>query len=303
MICSGPGQGARQQAGVTLRSPERGRVLGEAMIRVLCVLTAAVLAAMAAGAQSDPQPAAQANPAAAMPEPIEAALATAESRIEPGQRWAFTRTYVEDGDAQTERYDPRREPGTEWFVPSQRPGDGDGDRILVQGNADRRPCDMPPDDLALMPGDFAGVRAFIGSDVRLLGGGAGVRRYAFQPPDIPYPGMFSCRRTDLGPLYRNLKGEIILTEGEAGFTVRLYAPESFRFRGLRFLAHEETRRYGEAAPGGPILLLGMEQHIEYRALFFSPSGARSVTYRDFERVAVETASVNTPAGDPAPTAP
>ncbi len=214
--------------------------------------------------------------------------------MEPGQRWAFTRIYIQDGDAETERYDPRRPPGEEWFRPvREQVGDGENDRIVIEGRGDPlRPCDMPSSDYMLMPEGNAPafLRTLMASGARLVGGGAGERRYAFRPPaGRPYPGLFGCRPTDMEGLYRNLAGEMILNANESGFTLRLYAPAQFRFRLRRYVAYEEIRQYGEVVPGGPIILLSFEQTMGVWTPFRTVSRGRLVAYSDFERVYGEMA--------------
>jgi len=49
-----------------------------------------------------------------LPDAVERALAEAEARSDPQQRWAFTRTYTRNGDAIVARYDPRRPAREEW---------------------------------------------------------------------------------------------------------------------------------------------------------------------------------------------
>lgn len=59
-------------------------------------------------------------PGEGLPEPVAQALSDMEARIEPEQRWAFTRATTmvsRDGESETvvERFDPRRPPGEEWL--------------------------------------------------------------------------------------------------------------------------------------------------------------------------------------------
>jgi hypothetical protein len=63
---------------------------------VVVALAAAMLVAAAARAQSP------------LPAPVERAIAEAEARSDPKQRWAFTRTYTRSGETIVARFDPRR---------------------------------------------------------------------------------------------------------------------------------------------------------------------------------------------------
>src|SRR5262245_60407149 len=75
----------------------RGRILGQFVYAAV-----AFLAAPAAHAQLP------------LPDAVERVIAEAEARSDPGQRWAFTRTYTRSGETIVARYDPRRPAGEEW---------------------------------------------------------------------------------------------------------------------------------------------------------------------------------------------
>lgn len=262
-----------------------------AAVRFVCVVGAGAVLSAAAAAQDAPvEPAPPAGIPIILPEPVEAAFAEIEARMEPGQRWAFTETYSEYDDASVRRYDPRRGPGSEWFAPSSQPGAGaDGtDRVVVTGMTDSRSCQLPPDDRTMMfdLNDVALLRTLFGSAIQPIEAPAGEQRYAFQPP-ASFPGMRDCEARDMGPLLQHLAGELILIEGEPGFTIHMSAPEPFRYRGVRYNAFADTRRYGEITPGGPIAVVSWEQDLRVRNPIGRNHHWRSVTRGDFERVEIE----------------
>jgi hypothetical protein len=237
-------------------------------------LAAAALPAVAARAQSP------------LPEPVERVIAEAEARAEPGQRWAFTRTYTWSGETIVARYDPRRPAGEEWrlITPSSEDALTKHQRAMFKDiHADSGP--MADRTVMTAPQDPAdGLRHRL-ADMTLIDDGPSVKRYTFHWPEVLPEGADDEHRW----LTKHVDGELAIDAGEPWlFTTRLVAPEPFRIGGaIRVTTFEDTTRHGEVEPGGPIAVLRNDNYQVGRLFMMRIDDRRVTVNSDFERVDVE----------------
>ena len=126
---------------------------------------------------------------------------------------------------------------------------------------------------------------YILSDLTLIADGPSGTRYAFQWPDVLPAGADEEHRW----LTEHVDGEFAVAADESWlFSIRLFAPEPFRIGGVvRMTRFEDTTRYGEVEPGGPIAALLNDNHQVGRLLVVPVDDRRLTVNGDFERVEVE----------------
>jgi hypothetical protein len=223
---------------------------------------------------------------APLPDPVEAVIAEVEARSDPGQRWAFTRTYTRSGESIVARYDPRRPAGEEWRLTTP-PSDAALTKRQREMFKDMRAESGPMADRALMNASSEesdhGLRDLL-RDLTLIEDGPSGKRYAFLWADAP-----PAADEEHSWLKKHVDGEFAIAADEPWlFSIRLFAPEPFRIAGaVRVTTFEDTTRHGEVEPGGPIAALFNDNH-QVGRLFLVPVDDRRVTVNsDFERVVVE----------------
>lgn len=247
----------------------RGRILGQ-----LAHVVAALLAAFAARSQS------------VLPDPVEAVIAEAEARLDPGQRWAFTRTYTRGGETIVARYDPRRPPGDEWRLvsPSSEDALTKPQREMFKDiPADSGPmADRTVMTVSQEPAN--GIRYRL-ADLALMEDGPSGKRYSFRWPEVLPAGADEEHRW----LTKHVVGEIAIGADDTWlFSIRLVAPEPFRIGGaIRVTTFEDTTRHGEVQPGGPIAALFNENYQVGRLFMMRIDDRRVTVNSDFARVDVE----------------
>jgi hypothetical protein len=246
----------------------------ERALRFAIALAAAAIVVAAARAQLP------------LPDRVERAIAEAEARSDPEQRWAFTRTYTRGDETVVARYDPRRAAGEEWrlMTPTSEDALTKQQREMFKDiraeagpMADRAVMITPPTE----PGQ--GLRHLL-SDLTLIEDGPSGKRYAFRWPDELPAGADDEHRW----LRKHVVGEFSTAADDAWlFSIRLFAPEPFRIAGaVRVTTFEDTTRHGEVEPGGPIAVLRNDNH-QVGSLFMMRVDDRRVTVNsDFERVEV-----------------
>jgi hypothetical protein len=241
----------------------------------LAHVVAALLAAFAARSQS------------VLPDPVEAVIAEAEARLDPGQRWAFTRTYTRSEETVVARYDPRRAAGEEWrlITPSSENALTKHQRGMLKDiqadsgpMADRTVMFTSPEEPS------QGLRHLLG-DLTLIEDGPSGKRYAFQWPEEAPAGADE----EHGWLTKHVDGELAVVADEPWlFSMRLFAPEPFSVGGaVRLTTFEDTTHYGEVEPGGPIAALRNDNYQVGRLFLVRVDDRRVIVNSDFERVDVE----------------
>jgi hypothetical protein len=242
---------------------------------VAVALAAAFLAA-AARAQSP------------LPDAVERAIAEAEARSDPEQRWAFTRTYARSGETIVARYDPRRPAGEEWRLttPSSENALTKRQREMftdIQAEsgpmADRAVMVTPPEE----PGH--GLRHLV-SDLTLIEDGPSGKRYALRWPEVLPAGADE----EHSWLTKHVDGEFAIATDEPWlFSIRLFAPQPFRIAGaVRVTTFEDTTQYGEVEPGGPIAALLNDNYQVGRVFMIRVDDRRVTVNSNFEHVEIES---------------
>jgi hypothetical protein len=222
----------------------------------------------------------------ALPDAVERAIAQAETRSDPQQRWAFTRTYTRNGDTVVARYDPRRPAREEWRLTT--PSEDELTKKQREMFRDLQAESGAMADRAVMirpseePGD--GLR-YLMSDLTLIADGPSGKRYAFQWPEVLPAGADEEHRW----LLKHVDGEFALEADEPWlFSIRLFAPEPFGIAGaVRVTTFEDTTRHGEIEPGGPIAVLLNDNHQVGRLFVIRVDDRRVTVNSDFERVEVD----------------
>jgi hypothetical protein len=250
----------------------RGSILGQ-----LTYAAAALLVAPGADAQLS------------LPDPVEGVIAEAEARSDPGQRWAFTRTYTRGDETIVARYDPRRAAREEWrlLTPSSEDALTRHQRGMLEDiqaesgpMADRAVMIASPDE----PGQ--GLRHLLG-DLTLAEDDPSGRRYAFRWPEELPAGADEEHRW----LTKHVDGEfVVVAAGEPlVFSIRLFAPEPFGVAGaVRLTTFEDATQYGEVEPGGPIAAVRNDNHQIGRLFLVRVDDRRVTVNSDFERVEVQS---------------
>jgi hypothetical protein len=246
-------------------------------------LIIAGLAALAAAPALSEEPVAK-PVVGALPAPIEQAFAAVEARMQPKQRWAFTRTTTTNGATVVERYDPRRPAGQEWLrispapaaAPAKGPGAPQEDRgVLVSATG---LCDLRAQmsaGVAPAPSDQNGTPEGV--------------RYTFHHP-VPMhfcPGESGAADQTLESLLEHADGDVIVNpDGQGLVSNRIWAPKPFMLGPMSWKAFDATSTYGEVAPGGPIARLKMESHVDWSLFLQHTVKDETVVLSDFERVDV-----------------
>jgi hypothetical protein len=225
-------------------------------------------------------------PAAAQTPPlVEAAIATMESRAEPGQRWSFLRTVTVGEEYFVAEFDPSRPAEDAWRLEAPASEDELSRelRAAFRGMRDETESDLellyggdPEDDrdlrdqvtgLALTSEDDLGaVFAFI-PDGSLLGPGDGGDPPAF---------------------VRHLSGELTVEKAAPSIhALRVFAAAPFKpVPVARITEMEILTRFAEVEPGGPFATASIYVHAAGSALFRDVDQTMLMEHSGFERVAV-----------------
>jgi hypothetical protein len=249
----------------------RGRILGQ-----LAYAVAALVAAPGARSQLP------------LPDAVEEVIAEAEARSDPGQRWAFTRTYTRGDETIVARYDPRRPAGEEWRLITPASKDAltkDQRGVFKDTQVDSGP--MADRTLMFTPSKETGqgLRQLL-HDLTVIEDGPGEKRYAFRFPEELPEGADE----EHGWLMKHVDGEFAIAANEPWlFSIHLFAPEPFGVAGVvRLTKLEDTTRYGEVEPGGPIAALRNDNHQIGRLFLVRVDDRRVTVNSDFERVEVQS---------------
>jgi hypothetical protein len=224
---------------------------------------------------------------APLPEPVERAIAVAEARVEPQQRWAYTRTYTRNDETIVARYDPRRPAGEEWQMTNPST-EGALTRVQREMFADMKAESGAMADRSVMFTSAErgyGLRDFLGSDLTLIEDGPNRRRYAFElPKELPTPANGDAQEYKW--LTNHVKCEFAVAADEAWlFSIRLIAPEPFRVAGVvRVTTFADTTQHGEVEPGGPIAALLNDNHQVGSIALIRVDDHRVTVNSGFERV-------------------
>jgi hypothetical protein len=226
-----------------------------------------------------------------LPDPVERAIAVAEARVEPEQRWAFTRTYTRNDETIVARYDPRRPAGKEWQLTTP-PTEDALTRVQREMFADMKAESGTMPDRAVM---FTaaergyGLRAFLGSDLTLTEDSPNRKRYAFQFPE-ELPAAADGDTQEYKWLTNRVECELAVATNESWlFSIHLRAPEPFRVAGVvRVTKFEDTTQHGDVEPGGPIAALLNDNHQMGSMLLIRVDDRRVTVNSEFERVAAES---------------
>src|SRR5262245_2328287 len=224
-----------------------------------------------------------------LPDPVEGVIAEAEARSDPGQRWAFTRTYTRGDERIVARYDPSRPAEQEWrlITPESEDALTKDQRGMFK---DIQVDSGPMADRTLMftpsaePGQ--GLRHLLGDLTPVEDDPTG-KRYAFHLPEELPAGADE----EHGWLTKHVDGEFAVAAADEPwvFSICLFAPEPFGVAGaVRLTTFEDTTQYGEVEPGGPLAALRNDNHQIGRLFLVRVDDRRVTVNSDFERVEVES---------------
>ncbi len=227
-------------------------------------------------------------PAAAqtpLPAPADAAIGAAETRFEPGQRWAFTTTVQRDDSRLTARFDPSLPEGARWTL-IEPVSESELDDVEEEILDSLRQTPEPDIRLQLGPsGEKHGLRAFVAEEIAedfAAEGAAGEPgHYRFTPQgDVglaaPPPGPQNAMD--------ELEGQLVLAGGMP-VRVRIFAAEPFKPNAVSKIETLDLYwDFGEMAPGGPIGIVRTDSAIRGGALLQKFDSRTIVLNSEFERV-------------------
>jgi hypothetical protein len=218
------------------------------------------------------------TPAAAEPPPlVETAIAAAVARLEPGQRWAFTRSVTIGGDTLSARYDPTQPRDTAWtlIVPTD-PAALTGD---LAAYFERMRADDTPDLNALVGHDQEAMETYVGSlgdPMTMTHEDDAQAVFAF----VPY------LNNEGRSLNGHLDGELVVEKATPLVTtLRYFTTGSFKPAPVaRIDSFDMTLRFAEIEPGGPVAIVESARRLTGSALFRSLDQAVRIVTSDFVRV-------------------